>query len=349
MTVISPVAAVNCSSSAHCSQAWKATTAPCCSTYSSSAGPPGRRSSSGQVCQSAPCSSLIAAHVGPVLQGRALLLAPAGEGLPAAVGEEDPEEHLALAGPDRVAVDQFAVGQRAAGVVLEVDALGAGHLGDAQVDRVAEAPGRRQVGARLLLGDRRDGVQRVDQHEARALVGGHAADRAQIGEVADAPAARGRGRRRAARPSPSCGRRAASTARGRRSAGGAGPRASPASGSRAGSRRAVRRRRAGPRRPRRARRPRRPPGRPRGGRRSVPGPRGRPAGGRSPRAAPRSSPRRPRAPRRARPARSRRCPSRPSSSRASPGDPRRGAREVAASNPLTFQRLEGASSSPWSR
>ena len=125
----------------------------------------------------------------PVLQGLPLLLAPAGEGLAAAVGEEDPHQDLALARPDRVAVDQRPVVERAAGVVLEVDAVGAGHLGHPQVDRVAEAAGGRQVRAGLLPGGRGDGVQRVDQHEAGALVGGHPADGAQVGEVADAPAA----------------------------------------------------------------------------------------------------------------------------------------------------------------
>ena len=128
------------------------------------------------------------------------------------------------------------VGQRAAGVVLEVDAVGAGHLGDPQVDRVAEAAGGRQVGAGLLPGDRGDGVQRVDQHEAGALRRGHPADGAQVGEVADAPARPAARRVELHRPAPGAVPRAASTGRGRRSAGAGGPRATAASGSRAGSR-----------------------------------------------------------------------------------------------------------------
>ncbi len=125
---------------------------------------------------------------GPVLQGLPLLLPPPDEGLAAAVGEEDPHQDLALARPDRVAVDQWPVGQRPAGVLLEVDPVGAGHLVHPEVDGVAEAAGGRQVGARLLTGGRGDGVQRVDQQEPGALVGGHLPDRVQVAEVTNAPA-----------------------------------------------------------------------------------------------------------------------------------------------------------------
>jgi hypothetical protein len=166
---------VNCRSSAHCSQAWNPTTAPCCSTYRASSGPCGRRSSTGHVCQSPPCSSAIAAQV-----AQSCSVCPCSS--------RHRAKHLPLASPDRVAVDQRPVRQRPAGVVLEVDALGAGHLRDAEVDRIAEAPGGRQVRAGLLAGRGGDRVQGIDQHEAGALVRRHPADGAQVGQVADAPA-----------------------------------------------------------------------------------------------------------------------------------------------------------------
>src|SRR5205807_9094258 len=64
-------------------------------------------------------------------------------------------------------------------------------LFDAQVDWIAVAAARRKVGTRLLRHDRKRGVQRVDEHGARAELGGRPMrEPAQVGEVADAPALR---------------------------------------------------------------------------------------------------------------------------------------------------------------
>ena len=190
MTVRSPVAAVSCRSSAHCSQAWKPRPRRA-ARRSGRAGVSGRRSSCGP---GAPVAAVLVGDCAPgreVLQRPALLVAPAGEGLAAAVREEDAHEHLPLARPDRVPVDQRSV-DSARPASSSRSTSGARHLRHPQVERVAEPPGGRQVGAGLLAGGRGDGVQRVDQHEARPLVGGHPASRAQVAEVADAPAGAGR-------------------------------------------------------------------------------------------------------------------------------------------------------------
>ncbi len=102
----------------------------------------------------------------------------------------------ALRRPARVAVERVdgVRGLRRLGLPLQQLALGGGHVGDlghrldADVDRVDEAARRRQVRRRLHRADGLRGVQRVDEHEVGAEVGG-APDRqlGEVVEVAEAP------------------------------------------------------------------------------------------------------------------------------------------------------------------
>ena len=252
------VAARSWTSSSHCSQAWKAISPLVCG--GEAAAPPRR---AGRCSSARPGAPVRAVLVGqrapgrPVHQRLALVPPPVAEGArSSAPASKTRCSTAALERPDGVPVDELAVVERAAGVGLDVDRVGAGHVGDAQVDRVAEPAGGRQVGAVLLGGRRRDRVQRVDQHEAGALVLGELARRCAGRRGRRCPSCPGRGWRTAAPPSPSrASPRAASTGRGRRSAGARGRRGCAAGGSRAGSPRAARRRCAGSARPRTRPRP----------------------------------------------------------------------------------------------
>lgn len=72
--------------------------------------------------------------------------------------------------------------------VAQVHPFSSGHVLDPQVDRIAECPAGREIWAGLLRKGGRDGVQRVDQDEASALLGSPPGQRAEVTEVSDPPA-----------------------------------------------------------------------------------------------------------------------------------------------------------------
>ena len=136
---------------------------------------------------------------GVPLQVRALLGAEALEvplAGPGATGREDDLEGLALGLPDGVAVNgiRTEVGRRdLLEGPLDQGAAGPGQAGDlpdrlgADVDRVDEAPGHRQVGRRRHAAGGLRGVQRVDQEEVGALVPQEAHQLGEVVGVADPP------------------------------------------------------------------------------------------------------------------------------------------------------------------
>jgi hypothetical protein len=100
-------------------------------------------------------------------------------------------ERVALETPDGVTVDVAVRVQRAAerGEVIErcADVGRAGHVLDAEVDRVQEAPARRVVRRWLLRERRSRRVERAHGDDARAAPGRPLGEPAEIGQVADAP------------------------------------------------------------------------------------------------------------------------------------------------------------------
>ena len=191
-------------SSCHCIQAWKSTRSASRSRSAATAGVAGLRSSSGQ-----------AIHAGPVLldQGAPrrevgqpdalarpvrLVLAAPGRAAPRLA---DQFEGLALRLPHRVAVQQVVRTAQVAQRVAQLRDPGPsggrhrrefGDRLDAEVQRVHEATGHRQVRRRL---DRRHGrarVQRVDEDETGAQLAARPGDQLrEVGQVADAPRPRG--------------------------------------------------------------------------------------------------------------------------------------------------------------
>ena len=169
MTVSSPVASRSCTSSSHCSQAWKPTSSACSCReavrpprHAAAAAPPASRAKSG------PCS------LGERAPGREVLAACSPRSLAPASGTARPPSRprrTSPAAPRRLSRHASSRSTsrlaRAARPAARSSALVASVV-DPQVERVAEPSRRREVRAGLLRQRGRDGVQRVDQQEPAA-------------------------------------------------------------------------------------------------------------------------------------------------------------------------------------
>ena len=127
-----------------------------------------------------------------LLQGFALLMAIAVEGLIAAELRPYPVERLHL--EDGIAVNVTLLVERTARGRQELELNptlgGTRDLLDAQIQHVPKAPAAGEIWAGLLREHGRGGVEWIDQQEARAQVGGRpVAQTAEVGEVAHPPLA----------------------------------------------------------------------------------------------------------------------------------------------------------------
>ncbi len=123
--------------------------------------------------------------------------------------------HLEVEYPRAVdhALGAEGAAQRRQPLELGAERRGLRHVLDPEIERVHEAAARRVIGARLLRakGQRRD--ERIYQYRARAQAGGPAAERSQVGKVADAPGVRRARRIELRRPAPAATRRYRTAAR----------------------------------------------------------------------------------------------------------------------------------------
>jgi hypothetical protein len=132
------------------------------------------------------------AERGVVDQALALAPGPAVQAVRFGQRLEHRLEGSGLQPEDRVVVDERlrvqGHGLASQGLELGRAEAGAGHLVDPQVQRVQEAARGGVVGAWLLVRDRGLRAERVDQQEGGAVLARPAAEAAEVGEVADAPA-----------------------------------------------------------------------------------------------------------------------------------------------------------------
>src|SRR5437763_9817313 len=96
---------------------------------------------------------------------------------------------------------------------LATERRGPRHVLDPEIEWVHEAAARGVIGARLLRAKRQRRGERIYQYRARAQAGGPAAERSQVGEVADAPGVRRARRIELRRPAPAATRRNRTAAR----------------------------------------------------------------------------------------------------------------------------------------
>ena len=136
------------------------------------------------------------AEGGVGVEGVALRLPPAVEVGVAGEGVPHLAEGVELEPPHRVPVDQPLPVEGPAGGGQLVEAVaeggaGTGHVLHPQVERVAEPAAAREVGAGRLGEPGGGGVERVDQDQARAQLGGRPRGQlTEVGQVAHPPAGR---------------------------------------------------------------------------------------------------------------------------------------------------------------